>query len=810
MAELRFDVTGNTTGAQRGLKDLAGASDLAARGARLLADSLDKQRRAAAASAGATIAAAKADKILADASDEAIASFVAEKEALDRDRKAKEENAAATAALAKSSKGAASGASALVSPMGALAGAAVAFAPVIATVGTGLVGLGIAAAGIVSPILKAAKSTGGLQANLGKLDPAQRTAAKSLLQLQGSYDAFQKSLQPTILQDFDAAIGAAKPGLRGIQPVAEATGKALAGLFATVGDVFRSDQWQQFFAWMATQAGPDIRLLTDAFAGFARGLPGIVEALKPVSDSLLGILSEAGQLTSVLGTTSQKLGEAGRSAQGGTNWFGKLTGALKQLGPALLTGGVSVAVQHLHDIGQSADTAGNSAQAAAPKVESLAAAVTALNTALAKSVGPNSTFNNDLIATRNAAKQAADAVSLSGGKIGLHTQKERDAFAANQGYIDQLVKLTQDAGSSATKQDQATSAIRRALPQLQNVKGGTREYWQEVRTLIAYLDRVRAEHAITKLISVNASGTWHIAPSKSLGLPGGTAGGPFAAGGMVPGAGNRDSYAAMLTPGEVVVPKRMVHAGAVDHLRGTLPGFASGGLVPSYRGSVAGLPPWTNRNLGASTSILTGEIASMMAHAFSHALSSAASSLFSGGGGAIGGSAAQNRAIAMRMFPWPMSQWPAFNYVEMREAGYNLTAQNPTSAAYGMAQFIQGPSEYYQWGGNPNTAGGQLTAMFNYIRSRYITPSAAAAHEMAFNWYDKGGFLPVGLSLALNTTGRPEMVGGGSRGGGGTVNIYVNVPPTVNPREAGQQVAELLKSYLKAGGRLYPSGATPR
>ena len=52
-----------------------------------------------------------------------------------------------------------------------------------------------------------------------------------------------------------------------------------------------------------------------------------------------------------------------------------------------------------------------------------------------------------------------------------------------------------------------------------------------------------------------------------------------ARGGRVGGRGNHDSVAAMLTPGEVVVPKPMVASGMVDHLRGMLPGFAGGGVV---------------------------------------------------------------------------------------------------------------------------------------------------------------------------------------------------------------------------------------
>lgn len=49
----------------------------------------------------------------------------------------------------------------------------------------------------------------------------------------------------------------------------------------------------------------------------------------------------------------------------------------------------------------------------------------------------------------------------------------------------------------------------------------------------------------------------------------------------VPGYGGGDTWGpAMLEPGELVVPKDMVAGGAVDHLRGRIPGFAGGGIVP--------------------------------------------------------------------------------------------------------------------------------------------------------------------------------------------------------------------------------------
>lgn len=62
---------------------------------------------------------------------------------------------------------------------------------------------------------------------------------------------------------------------------------------------------------------------------------------------------------------------------------------------------------------------------------------------------------------------------------------------------------------------------------------------------------------------------WKWRREQGLGPPG------FAKGGAV----GTDTVPAMLSPGEVVVPRYMVEGGAVDHLRGMLPGFATGGLV---------------------------------------------------------------------------------------------------------------------------------------------------------------------------------------------------------------------------------------
>jgi phage-related protein len=152
---------------------------------------------------------------------------------------------------------------------------------------------------------------------------------------------------------------------------------------------------------------------------------------------------------------------------------------------------------------------------------------------------------------------------------------------------------------------------------------------------------------------------------------------------------------------------------------------------------------------------------------------------------------------------WTGAQWQALYDVEMAEAGFSLTATNPSSGAYGMAQFINGPSEYYTYGGNPNTAAGQSTAMLNYIAERYGTPEAAWAHEEAYHWYDQGGWLPTGKSIAVNNTGRPEYVVGP-----GGINVTLEMASSGNA-DFDAFMATWIKKYVRLkGGK--GAGATDR
>ena len=240
--------------------------------------------------------------------------------------------------------------------------------------------------------------------------------------------------------------------------------------------------------------------------------------------------------------------------------------------------------------------------------------------------------------------------------------------------------------------------------------------------------------------------------------------------------------------GETVLPSHVSMAVA------GLPGYAAGvgyNIRDQFRPPVAVF----DRRMQAAAADTASAIAGYVQKHFSVA------GVLSGLGGIGGGPGGSVQAVARALFPWPAWMWPAFNAVEMREAGYSLTARNPSSGAYGVAQFINGPGEYFQYGGNPYTAAGQFTAMFSYIRQRYGTPVSAWAHELGYGWYDKGGWLKPGLSLAYNGTGRPEQVVPACRGGGATVtyNINVNTLPG-GEREAGRKIVECIRQFESGSG----------
>lgn len=135
-------------------------------------------------------------------------------------------------------------------------------------------------------------------------------------------------------------------------------------------------------------------------------------------------------------------------------------------------------------------------------------------------------------------------------------------------------------------------------------------------------------------------------------------------------------------------------------------------------------------------------------------------------------------------------QWGALSQIVTHESGWNPTARNPSSGAFGLGQFLGHEGDKYgAMGAYSGQPGPEANAMMSYIKDRYGTPSNAWAFWQGHNWYDDGGLLQPGVTAAHNNTGQPEMVlgpevtkqlmGGGGSGGGGRKAGYI-------PAKAGE------------------------
>jgi hypothetical protein len=94
--------------------------------------------------------------------------------------------------------------------------------------------------------------------------------------------------------------------------------------------------------------------------------------------------------------------------------------------------------------------------------------------------------------------------------------------------------------------------------------------------------------------------------------------------------------------------------------------------------------------------------------------------------------------IAMAMlssYGWSSSQFTCLNELWTRESGWDPTAENPTSGAYGIPQALPGSkmaSAGPDWQSNATT---QIKWGLGYIKSLYGSPCGAWAHEESDGWY---------------------------------------------------------------------------
>ena len=103
--------------------------------------------------------------------------------------------------------------------------------------------------------------------------------------------------------------------------------------------------------------------------------------------------------------------------------------------------------------------------------------------------------------------------------------------------------------------------------------------------------------------------------------------------------------------------------------------------------------------------------------------------------GQIAASKAYARSYILSTYGWGDDQWFALEQLWIRESGWNHTAKNSSSGAYGIPQSLPADkmaSAGADWLTNPQT---QIRWGCSYIKGRYGSPLGAWAHFQENNWY---------------------------------------------------------------------------
>jgi phage-related protein len=133
--------------------------------------------------------------------------------------------------------------------------------------------------------------------------------------------------------------------------------------------------------------------------------------------------------------------------------------------------------------------------------------------------------------------------------------------------------------------------------------------------------------------------------------------------------------------------------------------------------------------------------------------------LAGGGGTGAGGSAVQIGQRMAESVGWGGSQWRALYLLWQNESGWNPLADNPTSTAFGIPQFLASTARAYGLSPSDTNAQHQIAAGLQYISDVYGNPINAwnAWRSRSPHWYGFGGIASRPSLIGVGDTG-PERV----------------------------------------------------
>lgn len=266
-------------------------------------------------------------------------------------------------------------------------------------------------------------------------------------------------------------------------------------------------------------------------------------------------------------------------------------------------------------------------------------------------------------------------------------------------------------------------------------------------------------------------------------------------------------------------PKEYAFGGVIDS-RG-FSHYDAGGVIRNIIGKVSF--DW----IGQTVDDWYNSIGPTLQKAFDDAMAKMAAAAAASGGGTPAGRAGNVAAVqaVAASYGWGSgAQWNALVALINKESGFNNVAQNPTSTAYGMFQFLNGTWAGYGVGktSDPHL---QSVAGLRYIASRYGSPSAALAFHNAHNYYDDGG-MAHGQGWMRKHTIHPERVlsptqtaaferlvnwltttRGASTGGGGTSVDVIRAAIQHGIRDAVAAARQVVVNY-QAGALASPGNSS--
>lgn len=173
--------------------------------------------------------------------------------------------------------------------------------------------------------------------------------------------------------------------------------------------------------------------------------------------------------------------------------------------------------------------------------------------------------------------------------------------------------------------------------------------------------------------------------------------------------------------------------------------------------------------------------------------------------------AAKYAKSKMGTYNWTPDDFYSLGQLWNGESGWRWNAKNASSGAYGIPQSLPGSKMGAAGQDWPINAFTQVDWGLAYIASVYGDPGAAYTKWLSRepHWYDQGGHLPPGLTLAYNGTGKNEHVftddqlrdmrAGRNANVGVTVRVQDGAVPGLIVAEVDRQFGQLADASIYGG-----------